>query len=584
MRWCVKAAEGCAPGVVMRHATPGLHPPSPCRAWDAAGARPGGPSSVYDAGSPTVDPAIFGSKAAVLGICYGLQLTAHLLGGRVEKVDRGEYGRALLEVRADSPLLDGWAGNARQVWMSHRDTVLALPDGFRGLAITDTCPYAAIADEARRIYGVQFHPEVVHTHDGSRLLRNFLFDIAGCQPDWDPSQVVEQLEDEIRHVVGTRKVFFFISGGVDSTVAYTLSLRALGARRVRGIYVDTGLMRKGETQFVRDLFSTLGGGDSIHVAEAESHFLAKLDGVVDPETKRHRIGQEFLEEQNRILETEHFLDEEWILGQGTIYPDTIESGGTAKADLIKTHHNRVEGIQRLMAENRIVEPLHNLYKDEVRQVGAQLGIPPAFLHRHPFPGPGLAIRCLCAAEPGQVERMDGGWLLPLHSVGVQGDSRSYKPVLLMDLPTGWPHAGWEAAYTRATELINANDRFNRVVLEPVPGGISATDCAVRPATITRQRLHLLREADALVRQVCADSGFEDEVWQFPVVLAPFGVTEAPDSVVLRPIQSVDGMTAQSVGMPVALLQDLCARLRALPGIACVLYDLTHKPPGTIEWE
>lgn len=322
----------------------------------------------------------------------------------------------------------------------------------------------------------------------------------------------------------------------------------------------------------------------MHVAEAEVHFLAQLEGVVEPETKRHRIGQEFLEEQNRILETEHFLDEEWILGQGTIYPDTIESGGTAKADLIKTHHNRVEGIQRLMAENRIVEPLHNLYKDEVREVGAQLGIPHAFLHRHPFPGPGLAIRCLCAAAPGQALRMDGGWLLPLHSVGVQGDSRSYKPVLLMDAPEGWPHAGWDGAYQRATELINASDRFNRVVLEPVPAAVPAASCAVRPATITRQRLHLLREADAVVRQVCAESGFENEVWQFPVVLAPFGTEDAPDSVVLRPIQSVDGMTAQSVGMPYPLLQDLSARLGALPGIACVLYDLTHKPPGTIEWE
>ncbi len=544
----------------------------------------GGPSSVYDAGSPTVDPAIFDSGAAVLGICYGLQLAAHLLGGKVEKVDRGEYGRALLEVRQQSPLMNGWAGDARQVWMSHRDTVVALPGGFTGLAVTDTCPYAAVADEVRRIYGVQFHPEVVHTHEGSRLLRNFLFDIAGCEPDWDPSQVVEQLEEEIRQVVGGRKVFFFISGGVDSTVAYTLSLRALGADRVRGIYVDTGLMRKDETQFVRDLFGSLGGGASVHVAEAEEHFLAKLEGVVEPERKRHQIGQEFLEEQNRILETEHFLEEEWILGQGTIYPDTIESGGTAKADLIKTHHNRVEGIQRLMAENRIVEPLHNLYKDEVREVGAQLGIPHAFLHRHPFPGPGLAIRCLCAAETGEVERMEGGWLLPLHSVGVQGDSRSYKPVLLMDLPASWPDCGWDTAYARATELINVNDRFNRVVLQPVPGNVLAERCKVRPASITRERLHLLREADALVRQMCADSGFENEVWQFPVILAPFGVEEVTDSVVLRPIQSVDGMTAQSVGMRYALLQELCNRLLTLRGVACVLYDLTHKPPGTIEWE
>ncbi len=562
--------------------------PSETPAAELAGAKAiiisGGPCSVYDPGSPTVDPAIFSSPAAVLGICYGLQLAAHLLGGKVQKVDRGEYGRALLRVHGTSPLVDGWQGEPRQVWMSHRDTVVALPDGFQGLATTDTCPFAAISDEARQIYGVQFHPEVVHTHQGIDLLRNFLFGIAGCERDWDPSQVVDQLEEEIRHVVGERNVFFFISGGVDSTVAYTLCLRALGPERVRGIYVDTGLMRKGETQFVRDLFGSLGGGACIHVAEAESYFLAQLEGVVDPETKRHRIGQEFLEEQNRVLETEHFLDGNWILGQGTIYPDTIESGGTAKADLIKTHHNRVEGIQRLIAERRIVEPLHNLYKDEVREVGAQLGIPHAFLHRHPFPGPGLAIRCLCAADEQSPVPIEGGWLLPLHSVGVQGDSRSYKPVLLMNLPEGWSSTGWDPAYERATELINANDQFNRVVVEPLPGNAVATSCKVVPAAITQERLNRLRDADALVREVCVSSGFEGEVWQFPVILVPFGTEAAPDSIVLRPIQSVDGMTAQSVGMPFSVLRALCEQLLALPGIATVLYDLTHKPPGTIEWE
>lgn len=544
----------------------------------------GGPSSVYDPGSPSVDPAIFESSAAVLGICYGLQLAAHLLGGKVEKVDRGEYGRALLQPNGASPLFDGYDQSPTQVWMSHRDTVVALPPGFVGLASTDTCPYAAVADDARQIYGVQFHPEVVHTHRGMDLLRNFLFPIAGCTNDWDPAQVVDQIEEEIRDVVGSRNVFFFISGGVDSTVAYTLCLRALGPERVRGIYVDTGLMRKEETQFVRELFDNLGGGSSIHVEEAEPYFLEKLDGVVDPETKRHQIGQEFLEVQNRILETEHFLDGNWILGQGTIYPDTIESGGTAKADLIKTHHNRVEGVQRLIAENRIVEPLHNLYKDEVREVGTQLGIPYAFLHRHPFPGPGLAIRCLCAGEPASPAPAEDGWLLPIHSVGVQGDSRSYKPVLLMDLPTDWPRCGWDPAYEHATSLTNSSDAFNRVVLAPVPGEVNPADCTVRSATITKKRLQRLRDADAIVRETCESSGFEQQVWQFPVILVPFGTDSAPDSIVLRPIQSVDGMTAQSVGMPYPVLRQLSEQLLALPGIATVLYDLTHKPPGTIEWE
>jgi GMP synthase (glutamine-hydrolysing) len=544
----------------------------------------GGPSSVYDAESPSVDPAIFESSAAVLGICYGLQLAAHLLGGDVQKVDRGEYGRALLHSREASPLFTGWHGDATQVWMSHRDTVVALPVGFSRIASTDTCQFAAIADDLRRLYGVQFHPEVVHTHQGSTLLRNFLFSIAGCQPDWDPARVAEQIEEEIREVVGDRNVFFFISGGVDSTVAYTLCLRALGPERVRGIYVDTGLMRKDETPFVRDLFASLGGGASIHVEEAVSHFMAKLDGVVEPETKRHRIGQEFLEVQNRILESEHFLDGNWILGQGTIYPDTIESGGTAKADLIKTHHNRVEGVQKLIAENRIVEPLHNLYKDEVREVGVQLGIPAAFLHRHPFPGPGLAIRCLCSAETASPSKVEGGWLLPLHSVGVQGDSRSYKPVLLMDLPVDWPSCGWDPIYEQATEHINRSDAFNRVVIALASHQPEIVASTVRPAALSLSRLDLLREADALVRASCDRFGFEQEVWQFPVILVPFGSEDKLESIILRPIQSVDGMTAQSVGMPREMRDQLCRELLALPGIAHVFHDLTHKPPGTIEWE
>lgn len=544
----------------------------------------GGPSSVYDQGSPSVDPAIFELSAAVLGICYGLQLAAHLLGGRVEKVDRGEFGKAILAQQGQSALFHGISPEPAQVWMSHRDTVTALPEGFTRIGSTETCPFAAVADERRQIYGVQFHPEVVHTHRGKAILDNFLFRIAGCQRDWDPSRVVGVLEEEIRAAVGDRNVFFFISGGVDSTVAFTLCLRALGSERVRGIYVDTGMMRKDETTFVREIFAEIGGGSSVHVELAEPWFLAQLEGIVDPEEKRRRIGQEFLEVQNRILETEHFLDGNWILGQGTIYPDTIESGGTAKADLIKTHHNRVEGVQRLIAEGRIVEPLHNLYKDEVREVGHQLGIPAPLLHRHPFPGPGLAIRCLCSDEVAAPETADGGWLLPLHSVGVQGDSRSYKPVLLMASPASLASGDWEDAYERSTDHINASAAFNRVVVSVGSSQTPVEDLRVRKASITRERLDRLRDVDAIVRRRCVESGFEDQVWQFPVILVPLGTAEKPDSVVLRPIHSVDGMTAQSVGMPLEILEPLCAELLAVAGIAAVLYDLTHKPPGTIEWE
>lgn len=530
----------------------------------------GGPASVYEDGSPTVDPAIFSSNSAVLGICYGQQLMALLMGGQVRKGVKGEYGQALFDLEVDNVLFRNAVG-AQQIWMSHRDTVEAAPPGFRVLGKTETCSIAAVADDARKLYGVQFHPEVVHTRHGRQILDNFLFDICGCGKDWDPRHRVPLVEQKIRDVVGDRNVFFFVSGGVDSTVAFTLCLQALGKDRVSGFYVDTGLMREGETAYVRDLFRRLGS-ENFMVEEAGDQFLGALAGVVDPEEKRHIIGEQFVAVQERILRTGHFLEGSWILGQGTIYPDTIESGGTAKADLIKTHHNRVAGIQRLIDEGRIVEPLTYFYKDEVREIGRELGVPDEFLERHPFPGPGLAIRCLCSAEAASPRPMEGGWLIPIKSVGVQGDMRSYRSVLAI-----------RGAQADATDLINRSSEINRVVAE-VQTIAPVSTMAVRPAALTAERLDRLRKADAVVRHLSETSGFERKVWQFPVILAPFGTEAAPDSVILRPIDSVDGMTAQSVPMEPDLLDRMAAGLLQVPGVAGVFYDLTHKPPGTIEWE
>jgi GMP synthase (glutamine-hydrolysing) len=554
--------------------------PSETSAAELAGARAivisGGPASVYEAGSPDVDPAIFNGGQAVLGICYGQQLMAKHLGGRVEPGEKGEYGLAWLEAKAEAPLFMG-IGGRQQVWMSHRDTVTEPPPGFAVLGETETCPIASIGDEARRLYAVQFHPEVVHTERGVALLENYLFSVAGCEKDWSPRHQAERIEDEIRRVVGERKVFFFVSGGVDSTVAFTLCLRALGPERVRGLYVDTGLMREGETAFVQGVFDSLGKG-IFQVEHAEDRFLRALDGVRDPEKKRHIIGEMFVQVQEQILESGHFLDAEWILGQGTIYPDTIESGGTAKADLIKTHHNRVAGIQKLIEADRLVEPLHLLYKDEVREVGAELGLPHELLHRHPFPGPGLAIRCLCAESDEPIARLEDGWLIPIRSVGVQGDSRSYRPILLMDGPPGQ-----QGAHERAARIINRNAQVNRVVALAAARS-PVESWRVRPGTLNRHRLDLLRAADAVVRRLSAESSFEDLVWQFPVILLPLGVESAGDTVVLRPIHSVDGMTAQAVAIPEDLLNRMSGELLKLAGIHAVLVDMTHKPPGTIEWE
>jgi GMP synthase (glutamine-hydrolysing) len=531
----------------------------------------GGPDSVYEAGSPQIDSQILSTDSAVLGICYGQQLMTYVLGGGVRKGEKGEYGFARFHGRPHKLFAN--LNGELQVWMNHRDQVQSVPEGFEVLGDTSTCAVAAMAHRTRPLMAVQFHPEVAHTEQGNLILANFVFGVCGCVKDWDPKDRIGPIEKEIRAIAADRNVFFFVSGGVDSTVAYTLCLRALGSERVFGIYVDTGLMREHETSYVRRLFEQLGARD-FRVEEAEAEFLKALEGVTDPETKRHIIGEQFVVVQERILSTGHFLDGNWILGQGTIYPDTIESGGSAKADVIKTHHNRVAGIQKLIETGRIIEPLASFYKDEVREIGAELGIPAEFLHRHPFPGPGLAIRCLCSETAAPVTRSDPGWLLPIRSVGVKGDSRSYHSVLALDnVPDD----------DVATELVNSRMDINRVV-GLVHARVPIEQMGSSQATLTRERLKRLRHADAIVRQWSEESGFEREVWQFPVVLIPVGAGDRPDSVVLRPIHSVDGMTAQVVRMPRELLHRMTHELMSVNGVCGVFYDLTHKPPGTIEWE
>jgi len=588
--------------------------PSETPAAELAGARgliiSGGPSSVYDPASPTVDPAIFAQGQAVLGICYGQQLMAHLLGGEVRQGDKGEYGLATLDLEVMSDPM--WAGldGRQQVWMSHRDVVGALPPGFSVAGRTGTCAVAAIAAPGRKLYAVQFHLEVVHTTRGREYLSNFIYGVCGCVRDWDPRHRAPLLEQEIRQAVGSRSVFFFVSGGVDSSVAFALCARALGAERVRGVYVDTGLMREGETDYV----SRLPG---LTVEHAEAQFLGALAGVTDPERKRHIIGEEFVRVQERVIESRGLLveypdgrpgeypgehpdgrpgeqpdggpgehpdghpgehpDEQWILGQGTIYPDTIESGGesggAAKTALIKTHHNRVAGIQKLIEAGRIVEPLKSFYKDEVRQVGRELELPAELLDRHPFPGPGLAIRCLCSDVAAPLTETGDGIMIPIRSVGVQGDSRTYAPVLAIR----------SVDHARATALINRLAGVNRVICG-VASHVPLDRMQVFASSLTPQRIGRLRAADAIVRRLSHQSGYDRRIWQFPVILIPLGTADAPDSVVLRPVDSVDGMTAQSVVMDLDLLEKICREVLRVPGIAGVFYDLTHKPPGTIEWE
>jgi GMP synthase (glutamine-hydrolysing) len=523
----------------------------------------GGPASVYDPHSPSVDPELFALGRPVLGICYGQQLMAHLLGGAVRKGDKGEFGLATLELNgAGDPLFAGLSG-AQQIWMSHRDVVASLPGGFATLARTGACAVAAMGDPARRLYGLQFHPEVAHTSRGKEILSNFLFQICECARDWDPKHQIPALEQQIRAAAAGRNVFFFVSGGVDSMVACALCLRALGPERVRGLYVDTGLMREGETESIRLL-------GTVAIENAERQFLSALAGIRDPEQKRNIIGEEFVRVQQRAVESRHLLDGHWMLGQGTIYPDTIESGGTEQAATIKTHHNRVPGIQRMLEAGLVLEPLSSFYKDEVRAIGRQLGLPQELIERHPFPGPGLAIRCLCSETEAAVS---DDHIIPIRSVGVQGDSRTYAPVLAID----------RLDHAQATELINRISGINRVVAV-IETKAPLREMRVRPSSLTPERLARLRGADAIVRRLSHESGFDRQIWQFPVVLIPLGTADAPDSVVLRPVDSVDGMTAQSIAMPDPLLRAMTREVLRVDGVCGVFYDLTHKPPATIEWE
>jgi GMP synthase (glutamine-hydrolysing) len=463
----------------------------------------GSPHSTVDIGSPRAPDVVFSAGIPVLGICYGEQAIAAQLGGKVETGHHREFGRAFLEIEAESPLFDGvWAkGTRHQVWMSHGDKITAIPPGFRVVGTSANAPFAAIADDARRIYGVQFHPEVAHTPDGARLLRNFVRNIAGLPGDWTMAAYREQAIAAIREQVGDGRVICGLSGGVDSSVAAVLIHEAIGDR-LTCILVDHGLMRKNEAAEVVNMFRSHYNIPLVHV-DASDRFIDALTGISDPEAKRKTIGKLFIdvfEDEARKVGGADFL------AQGTLYPDVIESvsfaGGPSVT--IKSHHN-VGGLPERM-NMKLVEPLRELFKDEVRALGRELGLPEHFIGRHPFPGPGLAIR--------------------------------------------------------------------------VPGAIS------------REKLDILREADAVYLDEIRKAGLYDAIWQAFAVLLPvqsvgvMGDGRTYDYVcALRAVTSVDGMTADFFHFDMSFLGAAATRIiNEVKGINRVVYDVTSKPPGTIEWE
>jgi GMP synthase (glutamine-hydrolysing) len=462
----------------------------------------GGPSSVYAPGAPHVDPELFKTGIPILGICYGMQLISQALKGRVQKASKREFGLAPLRVKQSKLLFAGLPATLN-VWMSHGDQVTAIPAGFKILASTSTCPFAAAYDEKRKIYGIQFHPEVVHTQKGTRILENFVLKIAGAQPTWTMGSYEKVAIAEIREKVGKGRVLCGVSGGVDSTVAAVLIHRAVG-KQLDCVFVNNGVLRKNEAQQVVKMFKQLR--IPLHYVNAEDQFLDLLQGVSEPEKKRKIIGNTFIrvfEQKARELQKKRGPFQ--FLAQGTLYPDVIESVSVkGPSATIKSHHN-VGGLPEDM-KFKLVEPLRELFKDEVRELGKKLGIPYELLWRQPFPGPGLAVR----------------------------------------------HIG----------------------------------------ALTKESLDVLREADAIVQEEIAKAGLYHSIWQSFAVLTPvksvgvMGDERTYESAcVIRAVHSTDGMTADWVKLPYDLLGKMSNRIiNEVRGINRVVYDITSKPPGTIEWE
>ncbi len=463
----------------------------------------GGPASVYDAGAPAFPAFLLDLDVPLLGICYGMQLLARALGGRVERSARREYGPAVIQVQHPAPLFTDLDATL-PVWMSHGDQIAELPAGFTPLAFSATCPVAAMANPARRIYALQFHPEVAHTPQGLEILRHFSFDVCRCAGTWTPAAFIQSAVEQIRARVGTARVLCALSGGVDSTVAAALVGRAIGNQLV-SVFVDHGLLRAGEARAVSETLRDRLGLEVVAV-DAQARFLEKLREVEDPEEKRKIIGAEFVRVFEETAQQLGGAVPVRFLAQGTLYPDVIESRGPERqaAARIKTHHN-VGGLPEDLSFE-LIEPLRYLFKDEVRAVGLELGLPEEIVYRQPFPGPGLAVR----------------------------------------------------------------------ILGPV----------------TEQRLGILRGADAIVREEIERAGLGRAVWQYFAILTPvrtvgvMGDGRTYDHVVaVRAVTSADGMTADWARLPHDVLARISTRIiNEVNGVNRVVYDITSKPPATIEWE
>ncbi len=457
----------------------------------------GGPASVCEPNAPRCDPNILDLNLPVLGLCYGHQLVAQIAGGKVEPAKHREYGIAYVTIDKPVGILKGLS-KKEKVWMSHGDTVFSLPSVYQALAHTENSPVAAFRHEKKPIYGLQWHPEVVHTEKGMQMLRNFIFEVSSCEANWKVEDFIETAIQETKQTIGESKTIIALSGGIDSSATTALAAKALG-RNLTAVFVDHGFMREGEPEFVKSTFESFG--INFISVEAQERFLRKLKGIRDPEEKRRIVGEEFIrvfEEVARQVGADYLI-------QGTIYPDRIESGFRKFSDKIKTHHN-VAGLPLKMEFKAVVEPLRDLYKDEVRKVAAQLGLPKEIVWRQPFPGPGLAVR-------------------------VAGE-------------------------------------------------------------VTKEKLEVVRKADKIVTEEIEKAGLKDSLWQYFAVLTDTKSTGVKGdaraygyTVAVRVVESREAMTASFAKIPYDVLERISTRItNEIPQVVRVVYDITHKPPATIEWE
>ena len=457
----------------------------------------GGPSSIYEEDAPKCDAEIFNLNIPVLGLCYGHQLIASLFGGKVEPAEKREYGIGYAVIDRPSSLLKGLE-RRQKVWMSHGDAVYELPEQFEILAHTENCPIAAFKHREKPIYGVQWHPEVIHTENGMQMLRNFVFEVCMCDPNWTMEDFAKRAVDEVRRIVGSRKCVIGLSGGVDSSTATVLASKAIGKNLI-AVFVDHGFMREGEPEFIQGFFKKFD--INFLSVDASKRFLQKLKGVTDPEHKRRVVGEEFIrvfEEVAAKLGAVYFI-------QGTIYPDRIESGFRRHSEKIKTHHN-VAGLPAKIRFKGIVEPLKDLYKDEVRKVAKELGLPKQIVCRQPFPGPGLAVRII--------------------------------------------------------------------------------------GNVTQEKTDVVKTADKIVTEEIEANGLDESLWQYFAVLTDSKTTGIKGdaraygyTVAIRALESREAMTANFAQIPYEILEKISTRItNEIPEVTRVVYDITHKPPATIEWE